>query len=88
MSGDDVADMLTHFAARFRRPARGRYVLSPALADENGVYFVPPAPRDATLMYAAGAAIAATGLIFLAARSKGTGSGSTAGQYDLMGRKS
>lgn len=70
MSGDDVADALTNFAARFRRPARGRYVSSPALADEQGVYFVPPAPRDMVPVYAAGAALAAAGLMLLGARRR------------------
>lgn len=71
MSGEDVADKLTEFAAKFRRPSWGRYVDSPALADEQGIYYVPPASRDMVPMYAAGAAVAAAGLMLLGGRQRG-----------------
>jgi glyoxylase-like metal-dependent hydrolase (beta-lactamase superfamily II) len=70
MSGDDVADLLTDLAARFSAPPQGRYVGSPALADEHGTYFVPPAPRDPVPLYAAGIAVAAAGLLLAASRGK------------------
>lgn len=68
LAGDDVADMLAAFAERFRGPSSGRYVGAPALADEHGVYYLPPAPKDPVPMYAAGVALAAAGLLFLSAR--------------------
>lgn len=70
ISGDDVADMLSNFAENFQRPARGRYVSSPALANEQGVSYVPPAPRDPVPMYVAGVALAAAGLMLLGARRR------------------
>ena len=72
MSGDDVADKLTQLAETFQPPAKGRYVGNPALADAQGVYYVPPAPRDRVPMYAAGIAIAATGLLLVNSRRKGS----------------
>lgn len=83
VSGDDVADMLTEFADRFRGPSNGRYVGKPALADEQGVYYVPPAPRDPLPMYAAGAALAAAGLLMLSARR---GSQSSRAEESAMGQ--
>jgi glyoxylase-like metal-dependent hydrolase (beta-lactamase superfamily II) len=70
MSGEDIANLLSDFALRFHRPARGRYVNSPALTDENGVRYVPPAPRDPVPLYAAGIALAAAGLTLLGSRRR------------------
>jgi glyoxylase-like metal-dependent hydrolase (beta-lactamase superfamily II) len=46
MHGDQMADHLARLAHDFNhraRPRRGRYVLQPAVTDETGVVFVPPA---------------------------------------------
>ena len=72
MSGPDVADKLTHLAETFRPPAKGRYVGNPALADAQGVYYVPPAPQDRVPMYAAGIALAATGLLLMSEPRRGS----------------
>jgi glyoxylase-like metal-dependent hydrolase (beta-lactamase superfamily II) len=45
-SDPDLALRLEDFAARFRAPRRGRYVLQPARTDENGIVSLPPAPFD------------------------------------------
>ena len=70
MSGPDVADKLIHLAETFRPPAHGRYVGNPALADAQGVYYVPPAPQDRLPIYAAGIALAATGLLLMASHRR------------------
>ncbi|HYO84533.1 MAG TPA: MBL fold metallo-hydrolase [Bryobacteraceae bacterium] len=70
LSGDDVPELLARFAAEFQPPAQGRYVDSPALADEQGTYYIPPRPRDAVPLYAAGVALAAMGLVYYATRTK------------------
>jgi glyoxylase-like metal-dependent hydrolase (beta-lactamase superfamily II) len=70
LAGDDVPDLLTALARTFQRPSQGRYVTTPALADEQGTYFIPPAPPDPVPMYAAGVAVAAAGLLMFALRSK------------------
>ena len=70
LSGEDVPELLTRFAAEFQPPAQGRYVDNPALADEQGTYYIPPKPRDPVPMYAAGVALAAMGLAYYATRSK------------------
>lgn len=44
--GSRVAEDLEHFAERFSRPRKGRYVLAAARSDENGVMYVPPPVSD------------------------------------------
>lgn len=51
----DLPQRLESFAARFRRPRRGRYVLTPATTDERGVVALPPAPFDPVPYVTAGA---------------------------------
>lgn len=70
MSGGDVAGRLMSLAASFRPPHHGRYVGNPARANEQGVYFLPPAPRDPVPLYAAGVAVAAAGILLLATRRR------------------
>jgi glyoxylase-like metal-dependent hydrolase (beta-lactamase superfamily II) len=47
MEGPEVAGQLRSFAAKFKTPAKGRYVSRPAIADETGVVALPPRPPDA-----------------------------------------
>jgi glyoxylase-like metal-dependent hydrolase (beta-lactamase superfamily II) len=68
VSGEDVAGLLVHLADTFMPPVKGRYVGTPAKADDQGPYYVPPAPPDRLPMYAAGAALAAAGLLLLNSR--------------------
>ncbi|MGC2658225.1 MAG: MBL fold metallo-hydrolase [Bryobacteraceae bacterium] len=42
----DAAEDLRTLAAHFPIPAHGRYVNEPAIADEHGVVYLPPAPFD------------------------------------------
>jgi glyoxylase-like metal-dependent hydrolase (beta-lactamase superfamily II) len=79
MAGEEVADLLSDFAARFRRPAKGRYVETPAVANAEGVQYIPPAPRDMVPVYAAGAALAAAGLMLLGSRRRGADRASASG---------
>jgi glyoxylase-like metal-dependent hydrolase (beta-lactamase superfamily II) len=51
----DLPQRLESFAARFRRPRRGRYVLTPAKTDETGIVALPPAPFDRVPYITAGA---------------------------------
>lgn len=44
--GDYVATDLHQFSARFRPPAGGRYVNSPAITNETGVVQLPPPVPD------------------------------------------
>lgn len=44
--GADVPSQMRDFERGFERPAQGRYVAEAARYDENGVTFLPPAPRD------------------------------------------
>lgn len=71
LMGAGVPGMLEDFASTFQPPAQGRYVESPALADGQGFYYVPPKPRDRAGWYAAGIAVAAVGLVALAMRQRG-----------------
>jgi glyoxylase-like metal-dependent hydrolase (beta-lactamase superfamily II) len=71
MSGPEIPARLAKFASSHRPPEHGRYVGTPALADERGVYFVPPKPPDHAPMYAAGVALAAAGLLAFRVRHKG-----------------
>jgi glyoxylase-like metal-dependent hydrolase (beta-lactamase superfamily II) len=57
----DLPQRMESFAARFRRPRRGRYVFTPAQTDESGVVAVPPAPFD-PVPYATAGALALVGI--------------------------
>ena len=46
MKGESVAAELETFAREFTPPASGRYVSSPAEANEHGVVYEPPKPPD------------------------------------------
>jgi len=46
ISGADVADQMREFERHFEAPQHGRYVAEAARFDENGVTYLPPAPRD------------------------------------------
>ena len=57
IQGPATAGHLREFASAFRRPAHGRYVHSPALADANGIQALPsPVPDPAGRALALGAA--------------------------------
>jgi glyoxylase-like metal-dependent hydrolase (beta-lactamase superfamily II) len=84
MSGADVADKLTDFALRFTPPRHGRYVNDPALADENGIYYTPPAPADRVPMYAAGIALAAAGLLLASSRRRASRNNVTYDSSEMM----
>lgn len=58
MSGFNVARELSMFARNFPAPKRGRYAWQPAIADGNGVRYVPPAPPDPMPATAAGIGVA------------------------------
>lgn len=68
VAGPHVAFDLRRFAEEFTPPRRGRYVETPAKADENGVVEVPPKPRDLLPVKALAAGLAAAGAIALARR--------------------
>jgi glyoxylase-like metal-dependent hydrolase (beta-lactamase superfamily II) len=71
LAGEWVADELQRFADNFTPPSHGRYVNTPARADEYGVLYVPPAPHDPAPMYAAGVGLAAAaGLLMFAAKRR------------------
>jgi glyoxylase-like metal-dependent hydrolase (beta-lactamase superfamily II) len=46
MKGESVAAELETFAREFTPPASGRYIASPAEANEHGVVYEPPKPPD------------------------------------------
>jgi hypothetical protein len=46
MEGPTVAEELAAFAEDFAAPQHGRYVGEPALFDERGIAWLPPAPPD------------------------------------------
>ncbi len=63
----DVPDALSQFAEAFPAPTHGRYVPTPAVANESGIVSVPPPePDPLPLQLAIGAGIAALALIGLA----------------------
>jgi glyoxylase-like metal-dependent hydrolase (beta-lactamase superfamily II) len=68
IAGDSVPDEFDQFANLMARPKQGRYVDEPALADENGFLFIPPAPPDMVPVYAAGVSLAAAGLLLIGAQ--------------------
>ncbi|MBA2734245.1 MAG: MBL fold metallo-hydrolase [Acidobacteria bacterium] len=59
MTGAGVAEKLRNFAANFSPPRKGRYVNSPARADESGVVELPPPVSDPLPKVAAGLGVAA-----------------------------
>jgi glyoxylase-like metal-dependent hydrolase (beta-lactamase superfamily II) len=66
-----AADGFAEFVRNFRRPEKGRYVNTPAIADENGVRELPPAPPDPMPQYATAAAIGfGTTLLLMSRRRK------------------
>lgn len=68
VAGPHVAFDLRRFAETFTPPRRGRYVETPAKADENGVVEVPPKPRDLLPVKALSVGLAVGGVIALARR--------------------
>ena len=57
ITGENVADDLADFAVNFPMPAKGRYVDTPAITDENGIMSLPPAAPDPVPKIAAGVAL-------------------------------
>ena len=70
MRGPGVAAALHGLAARFPVPPHGRYVHSPARADEGGITELPPPVPDPLPLRLAGAAVLA-GAAFAVARRRG-----------------
>jgi hypothetical protein len=66
MSGQ--ADAIERLANRFHFPAHGRYVREPAITDEDGIRYLPPAPFDPTPKLLAAAGITALAFAFLRKR--------------------
>ncbi len=54
MTGPDTAARIRQFADAVRPPSHGRYVATPAKADQRGVVYEPPAPPDRLPKIAAG----------------------------------
>ena len=72
MSGGKVVQQLAELATNLPMPSSGRYIREPALANENGVVYLPPQPPD-NLPAAAmlvGAAAAAGAMFAVAARRR------------------
>jgi glyoxylase-like metal-dependent hydrolase (beta-lactamase superfamily II) len=65
-----AADEFAEFVRTYHRPEKGRYVHTPARADENGVREVPPAPPDPMPQYAAAAALGLGTTLFLMSRKR------------------
>jgi glyoxylase-like metal-dependent hydrolase (beta-lactamase superfamily II) len=66
-----AANEFAEFVRTYQRPRHGRYVNTPAVADENGVRELPPAPRDPMPQYATAAAIGlGTTLLLMSRRRK------------------
>jgi hypothetical protein len=61
ISDSDLASRLQSFAAHFRAPRHGRYVLQPARVDEHGIVALPPAPFD-PVPFATAAALMLAGI--------------------------
>jgi glyoxylase-like metal-dependent hydrolase (beta-lactamase superfamily II) len=69
ISGGGVEEELHDFVESFAPPSRGRYLVSPPLAGEKGVEWLPPPAADPYARgFAAGAAIASGALLIAAAR--------------------
>ena len=69
MSGEEMRIALTNLAVHFDDlavPSKGRYVDDPAVADAAGFKYIPPKPRDNTLLIvAAGALVVGAALAYL-----------------------
>lgn len=77
MRGQALQRALSHLARRFEQlavPARGRYVAQPAIANAEGVVFVPPAPASRTAMWLGMAAALLAGYWLLRLPSPATAS--------------
>lgn len=61
---------LQMLADRFPLPRHGRYVKEPAVTDENGITYLPPAPFDATPKLLAAAAVSGIAIALLRRRGK------------------
>ena len=61
MEGDHIAAELRRFTESFTPPGRGRYVVSPPVADEGGVEELPPPAHDPSM----GRAAVVVGLLLL-----------------------
>jgi len=64
------ASALLDLARNFPIPAHGRYVVQPAIAGENGIEYLPPAPPDRIPKFVAAAVITGVGLTLLSKRKK------------------
>jgi len=69
ISGPDTAKQLKEYAYDFHPPRKGRYVSSPAIADESGVIALPPPVTD-NVKIAAGAVAAGVIVTALMRRKK------------------
>lgn len=66
---ENAAAQLKEFAANFQKPAHGRYVVQPAIADASGVVALPPPVADPVRNYLiAGGAIAVGGILLATLR--------------------
>jgi hypothetical protein len=69
MSGEEMRIALTNLSVHFDDlavPRKGRYVDDPAVADAAGFKYIPPKPKDNTLLIlAAGAVVAGVALAYL-----------------------
>jgi glyoxylase-like metal-dependent hydrolase (beta-lactamase superfamily II) len=78
MSDPDGADDLAELAERFRIPEKGRYVPEPAVADDDGIAYLPPPAPDPLPKVAAGVALVAALVgvgVWASKRRKGSGDG-------------
>jgi hypothetical protein len=66
MFGEAAA--LQRLADQFPVPVHGRYIRQPAITDESGIVYLPPAPFDATPKLLAAAAIAGVAFAILRKR--------------------
>ena len=63
ITGAGTAEQLKRFARSFTAPAHGRYVVQPAIANEEGIVKLPPPVADPVRQILIGGAIAAGGAI-------------------------
>lgn len=67
-----AAEDLQRLAEHFPVPAHGRYVEQPAVTDENGIKYLPPAPFDATPKLLAATALSGLALALVRKRRSKT----------------
>lgn len=60
---ENTAERLREFSRNFTKPAHGRYVEQPAIADESGVVAVPPPVPDPMRNFLIGASVVAGGFV-------------------------